>query len=153
MESDNKQSTRAKYIARLRAENKAYEEENEKLGRQQEEFINKIVEMEATIDALREQLSKDKPIEDVIADSINAAREAAKMRGEEVVYCDECDEDLRGLLKVPISSLPIGVASANAGESAVLCRKCHVIMIQKMEEDRDWEAIRSAVIGLTKDHD
>lgn len=49
-------------------------------------------------------------------------------------YCDACGEVLTGA-RVPFSSLPIDVASANAGESAVLCPHCHVIMIQKMEEE------------------
>lgn len=57
IESGTEQSTQANYITSLLAENKAYEEENEKLGRQQEEFINEIVQMEEIIDGLKAELA------------------------------------------------------------------------------------------------
>lgn len=72
---------------------------------------------------------------------------------KDIEYCDACGEQLMGA-RVPFSSLPIDVASANAGESAVLCRDCHVIMIQKMEEEdpdkvtSQWKRIAAAIAVL-----
>lgn len=46
----------------------------------------------------------------------------------DVVYCDDCgDPDATH----PVSVLPVNVASANKGESAVLCEKCYA----KVQED------------------
>lgn len=50
---------------------------------------------------------------------------------KEVEYCDDCGKVLNGL-RVPYSSLPINVASANAGESALLCLRCHDGLVQSV---------------------
>lgn len=39
------------------------------------------------------------------------------------VYCDHCGEELK-LLYVSVTELPFAVASANEGESAILCPTC-----------------------------
>ncbi len=43
---------------------------------------------------------------------------------EEVQYCDDCGEPLEDGKFVPFGELPFGVASANEGESAVVCLMC-----------------------------
>ena len=40
------------------------------------------------------------------------------------VYCDHCASDLLGRQQIPITMLPVSIASANAGESAILCKRC-----------------------------
>lgn len=42
----------------------------------------------------------------------------------EVIYCDNCGDDVAPGEVHAIASLPVAVASANAGESAMLCRTC-----------------------------
>ena len=43
---------------------------------------------------------------------------------KEVEYCDDCGEPLKGEKFVVFSELPFSVASANEGESAIVCPKC-----------------------------
>lgn len=42
----------------------------------------------------------------------------------EINYCDDCGEPLKKGQGFVIKELPDGVASANEGESAILCKKC-----------------------------
>lgn len=39
-------------------------------------------------------------------------------------YCDDCGEEIKGKDFVSISHLPFSIASANEGESAILCKEC-----------------------------
>lgn len=48
-------------------------------------------------------------------------------------YCDACGEELTGA-RVSYAEMPTDIASANAGESAVICPRCHVALIQKLDE-------------------
>ena len=53
----------------------------------------------------------------------------------EHTYCDWCGEDVREEEQVPISRLAMSVDSANAGESAVLCKSCFAEYEKEMSPD------------------
>ena len=39
-------------------------------------------------------------------------------------YCDDCGDPIEGDNFIPFSELPFNVASANEGESAIVCMSC-----------------------------
>lgn len=43
----------------------------------------------------------------------------------DTTYCDNCAKRVALAESCPVSALPLSVASANEGESATLCVKCH----------------------------
>jgi len=64
------------------------------------------------------------------------------------VYCADCGSEITNDTKIPISYLPVDVTSANAGESAVLCRRCHVDMIERAEERQEEDEAQAAKARL-----
>ncbi len=54
-------------------------------------------------------------------DEVGPAKES--LMGLDVTYCDECGEQV-GTDAVWYAKVPVPVASASAGESAVLCGAC-----------------------------
>jgi hypothetical protein len=45
---------------------------------------------------------------------------------KDILYCDNCGEPMLDKQALWIEELPIDVDSANAGESAVLCKACFI---------------------------
>jgi hypothetical protein len=61
------------------------------------------------------------------------------MKGtKEVTFCDHCGEEVdpdNSTETFWVSELPVDIDSANAGESAVLCKLCYESEVEPYEED------------------
>ena len=64
------------------------------------------------------------------------------------LYCDDCGDKLAKGSENWVSKLPANIASANAGESAVLCKKCFDKVTTKESVD---DAVNS--VAKVKDTD
>lgn len=72
----------------------------------------------------REDIHPDGSIEEVEAE---IQEEIDRLAGQ-VTYCDDCGDTLYDKRFVPVERLPHNITSANAGESAVLCPGCSVVL-------------------------
>lgn len=54
---------------------------------------------------------------------------------KEITYCDNCGEPLQGNQWKCFLELPYDVASANAGESAIVCSKCDKVCAREYRRD------------------
>lgn len=50
-------------------------------------------------------------------------------------YCDHCGEPIPMGDGCAVSELPRGIASANTGESAILCVDCYVMIMSEPTEE------------------
>ena len=58
---------------------------------------------------------------------------------DEYIYCDDCGDWIKSSSAHHYSSLPCDVSSANAGESATVCRKCN----ERIEADCNNDKFRT----------